>query len=158
MSTLLYRLGRGSARHRKLVVAGWLVAVLALAFAGKAAGGQFHDTFAMPGVDSQRATDLLKRTFPAQAGSGAQVVFHARTGTLTDPANAAGITGAVDTIRHLPHVVAVTDPLTTRAVSPDGTIGLATVSYDQNSISLPKDTFTRLEAATAPAARAGLQV
>jgi RND superfamily putative drug exporter len=158
MSPLLYRLGRGAARHRRLVVAAWFVAVLALAFVGKAAGGQFHDTVNVPGVESQQAANLLKRTFPAQAGGGAQIVFHPHTGTLTDPANAAAITESIDAVRRLPHVVGATNPLATKAISQNGSIGLGTARYDQSSISLPKDTFSRLEAATAPATKAGLQV
>jgi putative drug exporter of the RND superfamily len=40
--------------------------------------------FTLPGTGSQRAVDLLKDRFPAQAGDADQIVFRARTGKLTD--------------------------------------------------------------------------
>ena len=48
MSRFLYRLGRGSAAHRKLVLVAWLLAIVALSGIGKAAGGAFYDTFSVP--------------------------------------------------------------------------------------------------------------
>ena len=64
MARFLYRLGRGSAAHRKLVVVAWLFAIVALSGIGKAAGGAFHDTFSVPGTGSQTATDMLRGDVP----------------------------------------------------------------------------------------------
>ncbi len=158
MTHFLYRLGQGSARHRRLVVLGWLALVVALFGIGSAAGGGFHDNFSVPGVESQKAIDLLKATFPAQAGGGAQVVFHAKTGTLTGPAEAAAVDATMKNIAQLDHVVGAANPLATGAISEDHTIALASIKYDKTSIDLPKSTFSDLEAATKPATSAGLQV
>ncbi len=162
MSTFLYKLGRGAVRRRRYVVAGWLLAVLLLGGIGRAAGGELHDSFKVPGVESQQATDLLKQTFPAQAGSTAQVVLHTRTGTFDDAGNS-GVAGAVEAtaarISRQPHVVGVQDPLVVGGlVSKDRTIALMTVRYDEPALDLGKEPYARLQAAAAPLARSGLQV
>jgi len=158
VARFLYRLGRGSAAHRKLVVVAWLFAIVALSGIGKAAGGAFHDTFSVPGTGSQTATDMLRATFPSQAGSSAQVVFHARHGKLTGGTNAAAVATTMERIRHLDHVVDAPDPSTTGSISKDGTIALATVKYREAQNSLPTSTFDQLEGATRPATAAGLTV
>ena len=158
LSRFLYRLGRGSAAHRRLVLAAWLIGVIALVVGGRAAGGEFHDAFSVPGTESQTATDMLKETFPTQAGDAAQVVFHARSGTLADAANAAAIASTMDRIGQLDHVVEAPNPLETGTVSRDGTIAFATVKYDQLSRELPKSAYDDLTEATKPASNAGLQV
>jgi putative drug exporter of the RND superfamily len=52
---------------------------------------QYERRVLHPGAQSQKAEDLLEERFPAQAGGTASVVFHAKSGTLTDPANQAAI-------------------------------------------------------------------
>ena len=101
---------------------------------------------------------MLRSTFPSQAGSSAQVVFHARHGKLTGGTNAAAVATTMERIRHLDHVVDAPDPLTTGSISKDGTIALATVKYGEAQNSLPSSTFDQLEAATRPATAAGLTV
>jgi len=89
MSTSLYRLGRFAVRRRWFVLGAWVLAVVAMSVAGRAVGGELKDQFTVPGVESQQATDLLKSTFPAQAGGTAQVVFHTANGTVTSAPNRA---------------------------------------------------------------------
>jgi putative drug exporter of the RND superfamily len=157
MSRFLYRLGRSSSRHRRWVVAAWVLAVIGLFVGGKVAGGELQDTFSVPGVESQKATDLLRASFPTQAGGSAQVVFHTPDGTLSDPDNAAAMASALDAIATLDHVV-VPPPSATLRTSADDTIALATVRYDADAQSLPSGTYSQLKAAVAPAVDAGLQV
>ena len=45
MDKLLYRLGRRCVRRRRTVVALWLVALVGITIAGKAAGGHYRDDF-----------------------------------------------------------------------------------------------------------------
>ncbi|MDQ1465370.1 MAG: putative drug exporter of the superfamily, partial [Actinomycetota bacterium] len=82
MSKFLYRLGRFAVRRRRLVLAGWLLALVLLGVGGQVAGGTLRDDIKVPGSGSQQAQDVLTAKFPSQAGSSAQVVVHARTGTL----------------------------------------------------------------------------
>ena len=66
VSALLFRLGRSSARHPFRVIGLWLVAAIAIVALQGAAGGQFDNSFRVPGVESQRAADILKDRFPSQ--------------------------------------------------------------------------------------------
>ena len=157
MSNLLYRLGRACTRHRWRTVGLWLLAVLALVVAGRVGGGELVDRITIPGSGSQRATDLLHTTFPAQAGGSVQIVFHSANGSVTDPASAAAITSALDAVDGLDHVVVLPRPAVVE-VSADGRTELATVRFDQSARELPADTWTKVKEAVAPATAAGLQV
>src|SRR5262245_50226089 len=156
MSGWLYRLGRASVRRRWLVLGAWIAAVVVIAVAGKMAGAGLEDKFEVPGTEAQQARDLLQETFPAQAGTQAMVVFHANDGgALSDPKAAAAIDATLARIAALPHVVA---PPQMAQVSDDGTIGLATVRYDEDALELGAKQYDKLKAALEPARDAGVQV
>jgi RND superfamily putative drug exporter len=139
MSTYLYRLGRFAVRRRWFVLAAWVLAVVVLTIAGKALGGELKDQFNVPGVESQQATNLLKATFPAQAGGGAQVVFHTPNGTVADAANRAAIDKTLAKMATVPHVVSVSSPYTASAqVSKDGTIAVSNVAFDESPLDMGK--------------------
>ncbi len=112
-----------------------LVAALGSAFT---LGGSFKDDFSVPGIEAQRAQDLLEDRFPAQAGTQATVVFAA-------PLHRPAISGALDRIREQPHVASV-EPL---RVSDDGGTAFATVSYDREASDLGASAGEGLEKATA---------
>src|SRR6478735_674813 len=128
MSTYLYRLGRFAVRRRWLVLISWVLGVLVLVGSSLMAGGELHDEFNIPGVESQKALDVLEATFPAEAGARAQVVLHSTDGRLEDPANQATIAATFAKIGALPHVVGAVDPVAAAAqgkpgmMSKDGTI------------------------------------
>ena len=148
MSALLFRLGRSSARHPFRVIGLWLVAVIALVALKGAAGGQFDDSFRVPGVESQRAADILTDRFPSQAGQAARIVLHADTGRLDD----VGHRPAVDQVRQglasSRAAASVTDPFAAQsaALSPDGSTAYVDVAY-----AVDKLTATQLHDATAVA-------
>src|SRR5690242_10969204 len=107
MTLLLYRLGRASVRWRRFVLLGWVLVAIGVIAVGSAAGGESSDAFDIPGVESQRALDVLEDRFPAVSGTSAQVVFAVDEGSLTDAAPAAAITAALDDIAAQPDVSAV---------------------------------------------------
>jgi RND superfamily putative drug exporter len=144
MSSFLYRLGQLAARRRWRTVLIWVVAVFVIFATGSALGGKLADDFNLPDSESQRAYDLLAERYPSASGTSAFVVFHATDGSLESQADAVGST--VDAIASQPHVVSVTNPLEAQgAVSADGTIGYAQVSYDEAAIDLGTEPFTQLE-------------
>src|SRR5450756_1138615 len=63
MAGLLYRLGRWCFVRRRLVLAGWLLALVAAGAAAGALKGSTSDAFSVPGTESQRALDLLREGF-----------------------------------------------------------------------------------------------
>jgi RND superfamily putative drug exporter len=96
-------------RRRWRVLIGWIVLLVAInAFAG-AVGTDFSQTFHLPNTDSQKASDLLDRNFPARAGRTASVVFKGSP-SLDDPAVRAQIDQTLNQLRHVPQVIAVRSP------------------------------------------------
>jgi hypothetical protein len=88
---------------------------------------------------ARSASDLLRTRFPAQAADTAQIVFRARTGELTEPSVKAPIEAMLARVARLAHVTGVVSPYAqgARDISPRGTIGFATVTFDQQSDLLP---------------------
>ena len=136
-----------------------LTIVLALiAFIGAAAtlGGSVKDDFTVPGIESQKAQDLLEKRFPAQSGTEATVVFTSG-GALDQSERQIG--AALNDIAEQPHVVSVDDPFKTPGqVSDDGRTAFATVAYDQTATELDTKARERLEDATDGLSRSGVDV
>jgi RND superfamily putative drug exporter len=157
MSSFLYRLGQLAARRRWRTLVIWIAAVFAIFAVGSALGGKLTDDFKLPDSESQRAYDLLAERYPAASGTSAFIVFHATEGSLEDQADAMGST--LDAIASQPHVIAVTNPLDAQgAVSADGTIGYAQVSYDEAAIDLGTEPFVELESAVERGRSSALEV
>ena len=157
MSNFLYRVGRVCTRHRWRVLASWIALVVSLVVVGRLAGGQFVDRLNIPGVEAQKATDLLTTTFPSQAGGSMQVVFHVPDGTVTSEPAASSIASSMASMATVAHVVAPY-PAMLAQVSADATTILTTVQFDDQVRALPKSSYYGIVDATAPASGAGVQV
>src|SRR5437763_5722153 len=131
MSSFLFRLGRSSARHPFRVLGAWLVAAVAVVVLQGAAGGQFDNSFRVPGVESQHAADVLNDRFPTHGGQSARIVLPTESGRLDDAAHGP----VVDQVRRRlaggHDVAGVTDPLPANAaaISRDGRTGYLDVAY-----------------------------
>jgi putative drug exporter of the RND superfamily len=142
MTPLLYRLGRGAVRRRRLTVLIWVVLAIGVIVVSQASGGKTADSFDIPGVEAQRALDVLEQDFPSAAGTSAQLVFEAEHGTLSDPEAAAAVDTAMNDVAGQPDVGQVGE----LRVSPDdGRIGYADVQYDRPAEDIRDDAFQRLE-------------
>src|ERR1700730_11518934 len=152
----MLRLTRWTMAHRRLVAIGWIVVAVAVFAISSSVGTRKANNFSLPNTGSQRATDLLKSRFPAQAGDADQIVFHARLATLEAPAIRSAVTATIGRVAKLPHVTAVVSPYAggSRAISPDHTIGFATVMFDKRANELPKAAVQRVitsaQSATSP--------
>jgi RND superfamily putative drug exporter len=142
MTSLLYRLGRACVRRRRLTVLAWALLAVGVIALGQASGGQTSDAFDIPGVESQQALDVLEDDFPAAAGTSAQLVFAADTGTLSDPEAAAAIAAAVADVEVQPDVGEVGE----LQRSPDDRIAYVDVQYDRPSAEIRDGAYARLEA------------
>ena len=159
MSTWLYRLGRFIDRRRWFVIAAWLIVAVTAVGVNRVAGGTTVDNFNVPGVESQQAIDLLKERFPERAGATAMVVFHVSDGSVTDPANAAGIEATISKVNDLDHMQSVTEPLAgPMSQSPDGKTAFAAVQYNASTSDLGRPAVDALAATADPAEAAGVQV
>jgi putative drug exporter of the RND superfamily len=122
---MLSRLALITGRRPRAATFAVILALVAALGSAIAVGGTFEDDFSVPGIESQRAQDLLEQRFPAQSGTQATVVFAA-------PLDRPAITTALDRIGEQPHVASV-DKL---RVSEDGRIAYATVGYDREASEL----------------------
>ncbi|MFD7403246.1 MMPL family transporter [Streptomyces sp. NPDC059866] len=161
MATFLYKLGRLAFRRRHFVALIW-VALLTLAGVGAASAPAAGTTsFSIPGTEAQKAFDLLEDRFPGMSADGAtaRVVFKAPAGEkMTDAENKATVKETVRELSDGSEVASVADPYKAKAVSKDGTVAYAAVSYDVSGMELADSTKEALEEAAQNARDAGLTV
>ncbi len=135
---ILARLGTWSFLHRRRAIAAWLLLLIAVTGIARVAGSAFRDDFSGSNPQSQQAQALLARTFPADAGDHAEIVFHAAIGLRGRPAGR--IEALLRAARLLPNVTSVTDPLAPAGapqLTGDGRTGYAVVQFDRTSDRLP---------------------
>src|ERR1700759_3698283 len=106
----MVRIARWTIAHRRTVVVAWIVAAVGIFGISNAVGKKTASSFTLPGTNSQQAVDLLQSRFPAQAGDADQIVFHAKSGKLTDAADRAGIDSTLTRVERLDHVTSVVSP------------------------------------------------
>ena len=129
------------------VVVAWVaVAVLTTLVAGSV-GRHYATNFTLPGTESQRASDLLKREFTAQSGDVDTIVFHVsqRHDRLAGGARARSRRcwrGSASSRTSS----GVDQPVRARRaqsqVSRDRKTAFATINYDKRANLLPNDTGT----------------
>jgi RND superfamily putative drug exporter len=154
MTLALYRLGRAAVRRRRIVLAAWVAVALAVIGLASVAGGTPTDSFEIPGVEAQRAFDVLDDEFPAAAGTSAQLVFEAEGGadaTLAEGPGAEAVDVAVAEVGDQPGVEGVGE----LRLSDDDRIAYAEVQYTEPSADIGDDAFARLEATAAEVGRSG---
>jgi putative drug exporter of the RND superfamily len=119
--------------HRKTVIAGWIVGLIAVVVVAISVGSDFSEEFSLPSSDSKDALDLLENRFPAQSGDVVQIVYKADQG-VEAPAVKREMESVFAQVDRLPHVSEVASPYTAgggaAAVSDDGKIAYATVQFD----------------------------
>jgi RND superfamily putative drug exporter len=158
----MLKLARWSTTHRKYVVIGWIVLLIGVNMLAQSAGTSYSNNFTLPNSDSQRAADLLQRSFPAQAGDRDTIVYKVSSGTVLDPAVRARMSATFAQVAKLPHVAAVISPYASasagKAISADRQIAFATVVFDEKANNLPKEAAERVVSTTRAAGQPGLQV
>ncbi|QKW52346.1 MMPL family transporter [Streptomyces buecherae] len=161
MATFLYRLGRGAFRRRGRVVLIWLGVLVAVVVGAAGASGPSDEEFSMPGIESQKAFDLMEERFPGTAADGAtaQVVFvapHGQKVTAGDTRKA--VEDAVGSLGDGPQVADVEDPFASEAVSEDGATAYATVTYKVEPSEVTDASRTAVDKAADHARATGLTV
>ncbi len=162
MTGILYNTAQFCVRRRFVVVAVWLLATIALVVVSHRLGDNTNDNLSLPGTDSQRATDVLKTSFPAQANGTSPIVLHAKNGKLTDQSNANAVNQAASALSKNPDVAGVVSPLSQQGasqLSKDQATGYLSVTLSKSPGSLSEgDAQAIIDAAAKPAQAAGLQV
>jgi RND superfamily putative drug exporter len=129
------RLARWCFTHRRKVVAGWLLVLVAVVGLSTTLGSKFNSNFNLPNTDSQAALSLLHENFPAASGEGDQIVIQATHGASVRNAPVKhAVTAALAKVSRIPGIVAVTSPYVkagAQQISRDGTVAFATVTWDK---------------------------
>ena len=135
----LARLARFAYRRRRLTVASWVTALVAVIALAPMVAGEFTADYAVPGSDSREARELIAERFDDVSSESVDVVWEAEEGArspavrqemnafLAEAGQLEGITGA------------------TRAqVSDDGMIAVSRLQLDRAGSEVPVETGERL--------------
>ncbi|MGW5862898.1 MMPL family transporter [Streptomyces sp. NPDC055239] len=169
MATFLYRLGRLAFRRRWYVALLWAAVLGAVGFGAVTSTAAPDEGGSMPGIESQKAFDLMEQRFPGAAadGASARIVFVAPDGQkITATENRAAVEKFVERFAEKSggeaadgsQVTQAVDPFKARAVSEDASTAYATVTYKVKADDLTDRTKSTLEGAIETARDAGLTV
>jgi putative drug exporter of the RND superfamily len=131
VTRVLYQLSQFCVRRKFVLVGVWFVVAVVLVAVSHGLGDNTNDNLSLPGTNSQRATDTLAKSFPAQANGTSPIVLHASSGKLTDSQYASAVNAAAAGVAGEPHVASVANPLTTQgasALSKDQSTGYLSVT------------------------------
>jgi uncharacterized membrane protein YdfJ with MMPL/SSD domain len=144
------------------VLAAWVCVAVVTGGALLVYGPRTSNDIRLPGTETQAATDFLAEEFPPQQNGLSAVVFHAKDGTLEDPAVRRAVQESLRRMRASPHVVSVTSPYLRGArgvlLSEDGKTGLAQVLLDVDGGAVTRAIAADVMATVQPARAAGVQV
>jgi putative drug exporter of the RND superfamily len=156
------KFARWTTTHRKYVAIGWVLALVAINLLAHSAGTTYSNNFTLPNSDAQRASDLLQRSFPAQAGDRDTIVFKVDRGSVRERAVRARMSALFTRVARLPHVAGVVSPYAEgqagHAISRDGRIAFATVIFDKKANELNKVDGQRVVDAARAARGGGVQI
>ncbi|MBA2811707.1 MMPL family transporter [Streptomyces sp. KM273126] len=161
MAGFLCRLGRLAFRRRWYVALLWVGVLACSGLGAMKAPGTSDEEFSMPGIESQKAFDLMEERFPGGAADGAtaRLVFVAPDGQkVTATENKKAIEETVGALADGSQVAGVAGPFESRAVSEDGSTAYASVTYKVTSAEVTDGSRTALERAADHARDAGLTV
>ncbi|HEY1620609.1 MAG TPA: MMPL family transporter, partial [Streptosporangiaceae bacterium] len=160
MNSLLERVAAVAVRRHWIVIAAWLVILGGLLGASRAWGGTYVNNYTVSGTESADGLDRLNAQYPQQGGYAGQIVFSARHGATVTSQQPA-VNQATSNLGKLPHVIKAASPFASSssgAVSKNGEIAYASVTWKVNPNSLGTSYLDRMNTAVEPARRAGLTV
>ncbi|MFG2345077.1 MMPL family transporter [Streptomyces phaeochromogenes] len=165
MATFLYRLGRLAFRRRWYVTLLWVAVLAAVGFGAAKAPAAPDATNSMPGIESQKAFDLMEQRFPGTEADGAtaRIVFVAPDGQkITAAEHRKAVDTLVERAADGPQVASAVNPfqagVEAEAVSKDATTAYATVTYKAAADDLTDAAKHQLESAIEQARDTGLTV
>jgi RND superfamily putative drug exporter len=118
-------------RHRRIVLAGWVVALVAAAAALSSAGSDYKNSFSLNGTQSFEAQQLLQKAAPKASGDREQIVIAVDHGKVTDAAAKARAEQMLSRVAKLPDVAGITSPYSSAGatqISKSGQVAFATVT------------------------------
>jgi RND superfamily putative drug exporter len=154
-------LARWCFRRRWIVLAAWVLALVALTAFHGAAGSDYKDQFKLSGTDSFDAVHLLERSAPKASGDQEQIVVAVKDGKVTDPQARRQVEDMLAKVSKLPHVATVASPYAEGGevqIAKNGKIAYAQVTLDGDVVSVPIDATKKLVKTAQAAGNDQLQV
>ncbi len=159
---ILARIARWSSGHRRTVLVGWVAILIAISGISSAVGTSYSNDSSSGNTESQRATDLLRRDFPAQAGDTDQIVLRATGGgNVTDPDVRSRVQPMLAKVSRLEHVTSVVSPYSKEGadqIARGGEIAFAQVNLDQRGFDVDQAAAERLISVAQKAEAPGLEI
>src|SRR5437667_11562398 len=140
---MLQRLAAWCYLRRRLVVGSWIFVLIGINVLAQSAGGDLLKTFSLPGTESQRTFDVLKKDF-ARAGDTGCLVFKSnapggvRSGAVVDEIEK----NLAPALRKQKHVASVVTPYEAGGAgffSSEGNIAYAEIQFDVQANDVPID-------------------
>jgi RND superfamily putative drug exporter len=148
-------------RRRWYVALVWAAVLAAVGLGALKAPGAVDEEFSMPGIESQKAFDLMEQRFPGATADSAtaRVVFIAPGGEkVTAAGNKKAVEKAVAALGDGTQVANAVDPFAAKTISEDGTTAFATVTYKVGAGDLTDAGRSHLERTIGQARDSGLTV
>ncbi|MFI9762379.1 MMPL family transporter [Streptomyces sp. NPDC051963] len=162
MATFLHRIGRGAFKRRWLTLLLWAVVLGVAGAAAAGSSGSSDSNITLPGIEAQKAYDVLGEKFPAANadGASARVVVRAPDGEkLAGSGPRAEVSSLLKELKaSSPRVASVSDPFAAKTISADGTTGYAQVTYKAKAADLTDADHHRVDDALDAARDQGLTV
>jgi putative drug exporter of the RND superfamily len=150
-----------SVRHRRLVVTGWLVALIGLVGLSQSVGSSYKDSLSLKGTQSFEAQTLLNKVAPKASGDREQIVVAVKQGKLTDPAVRNQVQAMLAKVAALPYVASVASPYAAAGAaqtSSSGQIAFANVTLSKQGEKITKPQATQFVNTAKSVAGHGVQV
>lgn len=157
-TTAFERIAGYAYRRRWWSVLAWVAVLAGVTVASQVVGSDYYNDFTLPGTESQEAVDTLREHGSVQANDTIQIVVHDPAGIGAEPTESR-VEQMLAQVRQQSHVVDVTSPYQGEAsVSPDGTVGYATVTLDGRAQDVPSNAVQQTIDTAQAAAGDGLRV
>jgi RND superfamily putative drug exporter len=148
-------------RHRRLVVAAWLVALIGLSTMSHSFGSSYKDSLSLPGTQSFQAQSLLQKAVPQASGDREQIVVAVTRGKVTDPAVHRQVGTMLARVAALGDVASVASPYGPAGaaqISRSGQVALANVTLTKQAAKITTTEAQRLVRAAKSGEGDGIQV
>jgi len=146
-------MGRWAFRRRLSLLMTWLTVLAVLGGVAVIGGGDFDESFDLPGTESQVALDFLGRTFPQAGGTTAQVVVVVpEVEYVRDPAFRTTIEQATEDYERVDQIDEAVSPLDEFArgvIFDDNGAAIISLRFDAEFRNITEATFDALGELTA---------
>jgi putative drug exporter of the RND superfamily len=149
----LHRLAAFAHRRRRAVLAGWVVALVAIVALAPRVSGEFTADYSPPGSDSRAARDLVSQHFGGFSADTIDVVWQARGG-----AGAPDVRGQVDRFVAGAERLEGVGRAEAARISAGGTVGVVSLRLDRPAPQVPVETGKTLITDAERVSRPGLEV